>query len=122
MKNIFALDKWTLALALLSWIIPFFISAFFVDPQSGEYLINEYLFHGGLFVIFTVVIFLCYKKLFSKGILSLKTAHSFVMVNIILDIVILYLLMQVVTLQEWAIMIAPVYFMVCYGMYYLKKK
>jgi hypothetical protein len=122
MKNIFALDKWTLGLALLSWIIPFFISAFFVDPRSGAYLVNEYLFHGGLFVIFAVVVFLCYKKLCSKGIFSLKTAHTFVAVNVTLDIIILHLLMQVVTLQEWAIMIAPVYLIVCYGMYYFKKK
>ncbi len=108
--------------AFFSWLIPFIVSAFFVDPKTNELTIDPLLFHASLFVIFALVVFYFYRKIRKKSELSLSTAHIFVGVNLILDIIVLLLLLQAMSVSEWLLTIAPVYPIVGYLMYYRMKR
>ncbi len=108
--------------AIISWVVPFFVSAFFIDPNTKSLTVNPIIFHGILIALFTILVFFSYRYLAWKKKISIITAHVFVGTNIILDMIILLWLFKAMSMQEWWMTIAPVYIIVSYVIYFLTKK
>lgn len=94
--------------AVLFWLALFVISAFFIDPQTGNPKINLYLFHVVLFVISVLIIIPVFWRFRKKGWNENATFVTFLLVNILLDFLILIPFFGV-TLAEWLMLVLPSY-------------
>ncbi len=108
MKNILSKNWKVYGLAAGFWVILFVISAFFVDPASGEVTINLYLFHLLMFVISVIIMYLLFSWLKKKGMIENATFITFLIVNILLDFALLIPFFGV-TVLEWFMLILPSY-------------
>lgn len=108
MKNIISRDKRVYFLGTLFWVALFLISAIFIDPTTKEPVINNYLFHFVLFLISLCLLYPVFNWFKKKGLTTNATLYTFVLINILLDIVILIGFIKV-SFNEWILMILPAY-------------
>jgi hypothetical protein len=120
MKEIISVHKKVLGFSLLTWMIPFVVSIFMVDPVTNEYLPNFIVFKVVMFLILTVVTYGLYTSLKKDQLLTIATPNTFVLVNILLDMVVLVLAFQI-PISVWATTVLPIYLIVFYGGFLLKK-
>ena len=116
MKKIFNFNTIVLGGAITAWIVPMFVSFFMIDPVTMEYLPNETVFKITMILSSAVVAFLFFRKIKSRGILQVQVPHTFLLVNVLLDILFLMgaLGMPVI---EWTTTVFPMYIVVFYGGY-----
>jgi hypothetical protein len=121
MKKIFNFNAMALGGAITAWIVPMFVSFFMIDPVTMEYLPNETVFKITMILSSAVVTFLFFRKIKSRGILQAQVPHTFLLVNVVLDILILIGALAM-PFTEWATTVFPMYIVVFYGGYlYLKR-
>jgi hypothetical protein len=120
MNKIISTNKKVLGFSFLAWIVPFVVSIFMVDPVTKEYLPNFTIFKAVMFVILAVVTYGLYTSLKKVQLLTIATPNTFLLVNILLDLFVLILAFQIPILV-WVTTVLPVYLIVFYGGFYLKK-
>lgn len=107
--------------AIAAWIVPMFVIFFMIDPVTMEYLPNETVFKITMILLSAIVTFLFFRKIKSRGILQAQVPHTFLLVNVVLDILILMGALGM-PFTEWVTIVFPMYLVVFYGGYlYLKK-
>jgi hypothetical protein len=108
--------------SLVTWLVPFVVSLFLVNPQTKEYYPNYIGFKLIMFVILSSITYLLMKKILAKKHESKwKVANTFLLVNIIVDLALLVGLFGV-TFVSWLTTILPVYIVVFYGVEHLLHK
>jgi hypothetical protein len=114
------ISKKIIGFSFLSWIIPFAVSIFMVNPVTGEYLPNFVIFKVVMLLLLSTITYYSYINIKKFGGLTIKVPNTFLAVNSIMDILVLMLAFQI-PLSIWFITILPIYFIVFYGIYYLKR-
>jgi hypothetical protein len=114
------LRRMTTVWSLVSWILPLIVSFFFVDPQTKAYIINYWVFKLLMASLLFGVTYAGYQKIASVGILTIKTPHTFLAINVIGDALVLLLLFGY-PLISWLTTILPIYIMVIYGWYVVRR-
>lgn len=121
MKKILNFKAIVLGGAITAWIVPMFVSFFMIDPVTMEYLPNEMAFKITMILSSAVVTFLFFRKIKSRGILQVQVSHTFLFVNIVLDILFLMGALGM-PVTEWATTVLPMYIVVFYGWYLYFKR
>lgn len=121
MKDLFNFKKQTVAWAFLSWLLPLFVSFFFVNPETKEYTINIWVFKGLMAAILAAVTYVGYNKIAAKGTIKMPVPNTFLAVNVVGDILVLLLAFGVPVLM-WITTILPIYIVCIYGLYALKNR
>lgn len=121
MKKILNFNAIVLGGAIAAWIVPMFVSFFMIDPVTMEYLPNETVFKITMILSSAVVTFLFFRKIKSRGILQVQVSHTFLLVNIVLDILFLMGALGM-PVTEWATTVLPMYIVVFYGGYLYFKR
>jgi hypothetical protein len=94
--------------AVVFWVVVFLASAVFVNPNSGEVVINNYLFHFIMFVFATLLLYFIFRYYTKIGLFELKTFYTFILVNVVLDLIVL-VGFSLVSITEWLTLIFPAY-------------
>ena len=120
MNEIISTNKKVIGFSLLTWVVPFAVSIFMVDPVTKEYLPNFTVFKVVMFLILAVVTYGLYVLLKKDQLLTITTTNTFLLVNILLDMVVLVLIFKIPILV-WVTTVLPVYLIMFYGCFHLKK-
>lgn len=121
MKNILNFRAIVLGGAVTAWIVPMFVSFFMIDPVTMEYLPNEMIFSVTMILLSAIVTFLFFKKIKSRGMMQVQIPHTFLFVNVVLDILILISSFGM-PFTEWVTTVFPSYIVVFYGLYFYLRK
>lgn len=121
MKKIFNFNSIILGGAVTAWVVPMFVSFFMIDPVTMEYLPNEIVFKITMILLSAIVTFLFFRKIKNKGILQVQVPHTFLFVNIVLDVLILIGALGM-SVAEWSTTVLPMYIIVFYGGYLYFRK
>jgi hypothetical protein len=120
MEKVISVNKNVIGFSILAWLVPFVVSLFMVDPVTKEYLPNFTIFKIVMFLILAVVTYASYTSLKKKQLLTITAANTFLLVNVLFDLVVLVLAFQI-PIFVWATTVLPMYLIVFYGSYFLKK-
>ena len=121
MKKILNFKAIVLGGAITAWLVPMFVSFFMIDPVTMEYLPNETVFKITMILSSAVVAFLFFRKIKSRGMLQVQVPHTFLFVNIVLDILFLMGALGM-PVTEWVTTVLPMYIVVFYGWYFYLRK
>ncbi len=121
MTNIISTNKLVLGGALVAWVIPMIVSFFMIDPVTMEYLPNELVFKITMIVVAAAVTLFLFKKFLTKNLLNLQVPHTFLIINVVLDVIVL-MGMLAMPFAEWVTTVFPSYLIIFYGLYYFLKK
>lgn len=108
------------SLAVLFWVVVFVASSVFVNPDTGAVVINNYLFHLIMFLFSTLLLYFVFKYYKKIGLFELKTFYTFILVNVVLDLVVL-VGFSLVSITEWLTLILPAYILGSLVVYKLLK-
>ena len=108
MQNIFTNSKLVWGVAVGFWILVFLVSSVFVNPETHTPYMSNYLFHVIMFVISTVLVYLCFKYFQMKNVFNLPAVYTFLLVNILLDWIVLIGLIKF-SVSEWFLWVLPAY-------------
>ena len=108
MQNIFSNSKLVWGVAIGFWILVFIISSVFINPETHTPYINNYTFHGVLFVISTILLYFTFKYFQKKNVFNLPAIYTFLVVNILLDWIVLIELLDF-SVSEWFTLVLPAY-------------
>lgn len=106
---------------LVVWLVPFIVSMFLVRiDDAGEkiYLPNYLVFKILMIVIAGLVTYYFYQNMKKQKLLQWATAHVFLLVNGLMDLLILVVAFQM-PLIEWVMTILPLYLLGFYGLVWL---
>ena len=121
MKKIFNFNAIVLGGAITAWIVPMFVSFFMIDLVTMAYLPNETVFKITMILSSAVVTFLFFRKIKSGGIMLAQVPHTFLLVNVLLDILFLMGALGM-PVTEWVTTVLPMYIVVFYGLYFYFRK
>jgi hypothetical protein len=114
--NILDFKPSSLLLAVVTWLVPFVVSCLMYDPDTKNFLPNFAVFKIVMvttLIAVTVPIYIWLKP--SHGCSRFSIATTFLVVNIVLDIVVLMLVLKVPFLV-WLLSILPIYLLVFYSL------
>lgn len=105
----------TLILALVTWLVPFFVSGFMYDPATKEFLPNFVVFKAVMIAVLIAVTVPAYIWLTpsSQGRSRFSTATTFLAINIAIDFIVLITILKVPFLA-WLVSVLPIYILVFY--------
>ncbi len=121
MNNLISINKKVIGFSLLTWIVPFALCMFMVDPVTKEYLPNFAIFKVVMFLALAIVTSILYTSLKKGQLLTIAIPNTFLLANIILDISVLVIALQI-TVTVWSTRVLPIYLIVFYGGFLLKKR
>lgn len=120
MKSYLDLDRKTFFWACCSWVLPLFVSFFLINPETKEYIINFWVFKLLMITILSFITYIGYKKISTKNDLKLTTAHTFFLVNVLGDVLVLLFFLKF-PITVWLTTIVSMYIVVIYGLYSVLK-
>jgi hypothetical protein len=109
---------------LLTWIIPFLASFFFIDQNTKSYIPNELVFKLIMIAILAGITLVIYLYLRLKTELNwLLVAGFFLFLNCVLDNIFLIGLFKY-ELIKWVLTVLPIYIVIFFGLasFELKRK
>lgn len=121
MTKYFLISRLTVILSVVSWLVPFLVSMFLINPETKETIISPVLFKSLMLVILALITVFGYRKILNISPLTIQTPNTFLAINIVFDLVVLVTLLSV-PFQVWLLTVLPIYLLVFYGAFLLMRK